>query len=202
MGHDREARLVLMAREQLLAQNLYDVQHIEYLAALAGDQTQRGDAGHIWISMMGARAWAALMRWVTGYGYAPQRALMCALACVGGATVVYFIGYKTGLMVPNSAVILTSPDWAAVFVKDATYPALQWQGQAAAHFETFYAMPYALDVFLPVVDLGQHSAWTQTTATPWGAALRWLTWALQGAGYLITGLGLAAATGVIQKDRG
>ncbi len=201
MGHDREARIVLFEREKLLAQNLYEVQRKEYVAALQGDQTQRADAGWIWLSMMGARAWAALMRRVTGYGYAPQYALFWALGCVGLGTMLYFIGYAQGLMVPNSAVILTSGDWATAFGADAVAPALEWQGQAAAHYETFYPIPYALDVFLPVVDLGQHAAWTQTTVTNWGVALRVFTWALQGAGYLITGLGLAAATGIIQKDR-
>lgn len=202
MGHDRGARLVLLEREKLLARHQYADQKKEYDAALHGDQSSRADAGKIWLSMMGARGWASLTRRITGYGYAPQKALYWAFACVAVGTVVYFIGYAQGWMVPNSPIILTSADWATAYGADAIYPALKWQGQAAAHYETFFAIPYALDVFLPVVDLGQHAAWTQTTATYWGVGLRVFTWALQGAGYLITGLGLAAATGIIQKDRG
>ncbi len=199
MGHDREARLVLIEREKLLAEHLFSSQKSEYLNALT---SSNGDAGMIWLSMRRTQLWTTAMRRITGYGYAPYYALNWALVCIVISTIVYFIGYMNGWMVPNSAVVLTSQDWTTAFNKDSIAPALEWKGQAAAHYETFYPLPYALDVFLPVVDLGQHAAWTQTTTTNWGLGLRIFTWLLQGAGYLITGLGLAAITGLIQKDRG
>lgn len=45
------------------------------------------------------------------------------------------------------------------------------------------------------------STWGQTTVTwaGWGAHL--YTWLLQAAGYVVTTLGLAAATGIIQRNQ-
>lgn len=56
-------------------------------------------------------------------------------------------------------------------------------------------------MFLPVVDLGQQSTWSQTTETWAGWAARLTTWVLQTLGYVVTSLGLAAATGIIQRNQ-
>jgi hypothetical protein len=201
-GHEAEARLVLRERERLLAADRLPRDREALVAALRGDQTARADAGPIWLRMQGARVWSWMTGVITGYGYAPGLALIWSLGIVALATIVYAIAWDFGLMVPTSAVILTSADWTAAAAIDARSPALLWGGAAAAHYETFYAIPYALDVYLPVIDLGQHAAWSQTTATPyWGAAVRVFTWAVQLSGYIVTGLGLAAATGYIQRDK-
>ena len=124
---------------------------------------------------------------------------MLALTFV--STVLYFIAYRQGWMVPSSAIVLTSPEWVTAFQTDPIGPALHWSGAAATHYETFYALPYAVDVYLPIVDLGYSSTWGQTTTTWPGTLLRGWTLLLQAAGYIITGLGLAAITGLIQRDR-
>lgn len=192
MGHDREARVVLIERERLLALQLEGEMRGELTTARNGEG---GDVGRAWIRLRGTQGWHWATGRIAGYGYAPHYALQWAFWAVLVGMMVYFIGYRSGAMVPNSAIILTSTDWAAAYSTDPLRPAWYWSGETAQHFETFYALPYALDVFLPVVDLGQHSAWTQSTATWVGWFLRLFTWALQGAGYLITGLGLAAITG-------
>ena len=152
--------------------------------------------------MQGARIWSGLTRRVAGYGYAPQRALYWSLGFILVSTIVYFIAMRQGWMVPSSAIILTSPEWATAYQTDPVAPALYWSGKAATHYETFYALPYALDVYLPIVDLGQASAWGQTTTTIGGIFVRCWTWVMQATGYVVTGLGLAAITGIIQRDRG
>ena len=68
-----------------------------------------------------------------------------------------------------------------------------------AHCETFFAAIYAVDVFLPIVDLGQESAWAATTTTNCGIALRIFTFANQVAGWVVTSLGIAAVTGFVQR---
>lgn len=199
MGHDREARLVLQERERRLAENLLRDQKAAFDAAY---QHNKGDSGKIWLSMRGAQAWSWLTRVITGYGYAPHYALLWALGAVTLWTILYFIAYRAGVMVPSSDAILTSTDWKTAFDAQQLAPSLVWQGAARAHYEGFVAGLYALDVFLPVMELGQDTKWTASMATTGGVFVRALTWLLQGAGYLITGLGLAAATGIIQKDRG
>ena len=107
-------------------------------------------------------------------------------------------------MVPTDAVILTSWEWLMAYISSSDTPALIWaesSGPATSHYETFYSLPYALDVFLPIVDLGQQSTWGQTTVTTMGKVARVYTWGLQIAGYVITSLGLAAATGIIQRNQ-
>jgi hypothetical protein len=52
-----------------------------------------------------------------------------------------------------------------------------------------------LDVLLPVVDLGQQTAWT-----PNGVA-RWFTWASILAGWVLTTAVVAALSGLLKGDR-
>ena len=141
---------------------------------------------------------------IAGYGYAPARALLSALTCIGVSFFAYAFFWQSGVMVPTDAVILTSWEWLMAYISSSDTPALIWaesSGPATSHYETFYSLPYALDVFLPIVDLGQQSTWGQTTVTTMGKVARVYTWGLQIAGYVITSLGLAAATGIIQRNQ-
>lgn len=204
MGHAGEARRVLMERERLLAAHRLAADRAEYQRALNGGPMERGDAGWIWLRMRGAQAWSALTRRVAGYGYAPQYALYWSLACIILSCVAYMAFWRLGAMVPSDAVILTSAEWLAAYQANPTAPALVWaagSGPATSHYETFYSALYALDVFLPIVHLGQQSTWGQTTVTWAGWGARLYTWLLQAAGYVVTTLGLAAATGIIQRNQ-
>jgi len=73
---------------------------------------------------------------------------------------------------------------------------------ASQHYETFFAGIYALDLFLPVVDLGQEKAWAVTTPVlfGWGWWLRVASFLYQVAGWVIISLGLAAVTGFVQRN--
>jgi hypothetical protein len=203
MGHDREARKVLLERETLLAKDQWAKDQTRYQALRNGGPAQRGDIGWQWLRMWSSKLWSSLIRRTAGYGYAPERALYWTLGFVGLGWLVYFIAWQLGAMVPNSAIILTSGDWADAMKINPITPAHEWTTlPTAAHYETFYALPYAADVFVPLVDLGQQSAWSQTTATWSGWATRLFTWALQIVGWVITALGAAAVTGIIKRDRG
>jgi hypothetical protein len=203
MGHAGEARRVLIEREKLLAAHRLAADRQEYQRALYSGPMDRGDAGWTWLRMRGAQAWSGLTGGVAGYGYAPQNALYWSLACVTLSSFVYMLFWRLGAMVPADAVILTSAEWLAAYQANPTAPALVWaagSGPATSHYETFYSALYALDVFLPIVDLGQQSTWGQTTVTWAGWGARLYTWLLQAAGYVVTTLGLAAATGIIQRN--
>jgi hypothetical protein len=204
MGHSGEARKVLMERERLLAEHRLAADRKDYRAAYDGGAMIKGDAGRIWLRMNAARLWSWLTGKVAGYGYAPQYALYWSLACISVSFLAYFLFWRFGAMVPTDAMILTSAEWKAAFYANPLAPALVWaagSGPATSHYETFYSASYALDVFLPIVDLGQQSTWGQTTVTWTGWFARLFTWGLQAAGYVITTLGLAAATGIIQRNQ-
>jgi hypothetical protein len=64
-----------------------------------------------------------------------------------------------------------------------------------AHPPAFHAAAYALDLLLPVVGLGQKSAWQ-----PQGEALLYWSWALTGAGWLLTSAVAAGLTGILKRD--
>ena len=203
-GHDRAARKVLMAREAALAADQLAQDKVDYdsLRNSAG-QSDNGDMGKVWCRMHAARLWSGLIRRVAGYGYAPEMALYWALGLWGVSTLVYFLCYRLGAFVPNSDVIIASKIFADAVAQDPIAPGLIWAALPfASHYETFYAGAYALDVLLPIVDLGQQSTWAATTVSWFGWFARVWTFALELLGWFITALGAAAVTGIIQKDRG
>ncbi len=201
-GDEAEARKVLIERERLLAEHRQKRDRAAYRQARNGGLRKRSG---IWLRMRGAQLWSALTRVVTGYGYAPQRALFASLSIVGLSSLLFMCFWRLGAMVPADAVILTSAEWQQAFARNPLAPALDWPAAgtlapAGSHYETFYALAFALDVYLPIVDLGQQSTWAATTATWAGWTARLATWAVQTLGYVVTTLGLAAITGVIQRD--
>jgi len=131
--------------------------------------------------------------------------------------VVNFVAYRAGVMVPDSPIILTSADWTEAMRIDPDRPALVWAGEplppskapggaetltSAAHYETFNAFAYSLDLTLPILDMAQEDSWGPSTVQGFGTAVWALGWAFKLAGWLISGLGVAAATGIVRRDRG
>lgn len=194
-GHEGEARKVLLERQKIL--------NTEARKAVFARPQAR-----LWLWPFLPLLW--FWRWITdlllraivGYGFAPVRALATTLILVGLAAWFFSHAYAVGAMVPNSDVILTSPSWWLAVLQSPDAPTLIWQDHhPAPHYETFYALAYAFDVFVPLVDLGQQSAWTGTTITWTGWWARIATMALEVAGWLVTALGAAAVTGIIQRDK-
>lgn len=65
---------------------------------------------------------------------------------------------------------------------------------AAPTVEAFNPFVYALDVLLPIVDLGQQKAWV-----PQGAA-QWCSWGLIAAGWVLTTAVVAGLTNALKRD--
>lgn len=63
------------------------------------------------------------------------------------------------------------------------------------HPPTFRAAAYALDLLLPVIGLGQKNAWQ-----PQGSAFQYWSWALTGAGWVLTTAVVAGLTGILKRD--
>jgi hypothetical protein len=66
---------------------------------------------------------------------------------------------------------------------------------ASPHPPSFHAAAYALDLLLPVVGLGQKSAWQ-----PQGPAYQYWSWALTGAGWVLTTAFVAGLTSILKRD--
>lgn len=194
-GHEGEARKVLHERQKIL--------NAEARKAVFARPQPR-----LWLWPFLPLLW--FWRWITdlllraivGYGFAPVRALVTTALVVGLAALGFSLAYALGAIVPASDVILTSLAWWLAVLQSPDAPTLIWQDHhPAPHYETFYALAYAFDVFVPLVDLGQQSAWSATTVTTLGLWARFGTMALEVAGWLVTALGAAAVTGIIQRDK-
>ena len=103
------------------------------------------------------------------------------------ATVGY--GYRTWL----AGIWLASFAGLGTWVFSSAYPA--HMTALSTHPPTFHAAAYALDLLLPVIGLGQKSAWQ-----PQGSAMLYWSWALTAAGWVLTTAVVAGLTGILKRD--
>ncbi|MEI4234064.1 hypothetical protein [Roseovarius sp. D22-M7] len=210
MGHTSDARRVRLEKEILLARD-WRRRAIEEHADLRArrDGTPKPPDHHeiqnrltrIWLDLRIIPLWHGALRYMVGYGHAPQRVLAWAAVTIGVMWSFYLWVWNFGGMVPNSAIVLTSPQWASALAENPDFPALAWiASETGQHYETFSAFAYAADVFIPLVDLGQEAAWTATTATAWGSLAWVLSWFLKLFGWIVTAVGAAAITGIIRRE--
>ena len=187
LGHRNDAKSVLMAKEHLL--------RVENRRLMR----ERGQWGRYIPS--------ALLGWVfgrtVGYGYRPGRALGLALVLIVALGVFFQKTWDAGDMTPNAAPVLISADWIAATVEHPDGPAAFWSqpGQAGQDWETFNAYAYSADLFIPIINLGQESAWAPSTSrSDWGRVGWWLRWFAKAVGWMITALVAAGITGMIRQE--
>jgi hypothetical protein len=216
MGHPSEARNVLMERTSLQAKATRASREIVPNGDVSvGFRSLWADILNIfhWIS-----DWIAFL--VAGYGHAPVRSLWCLIGLFFAATALAHFAWKEGSFAPNSDVILASPGWAEVTAQDCfptsvdgceLNPADVWSSTfttsattptQGADWDSFNALGYAADLVVPFLDLGQTDAWAPSKDRGfWGWVLWWARWVLAALGWVVTGLGVAAVTGVMQRNQ-
>ena len=184
LGHRTDARLVLMHKERRLRrENRNGVRNPLMKLVLAMHDS--------------------VMRFGVGYGYRPARILIFAVALIIGLGVFFQKTWAAGDMAPNAAPILVSSGWIAATERHPGNPAAFWAspGQAGQDWETFQGFAYAADIVIPIVNLGQETAWAPSTSrSPWGVWAWWIRWFAKAAGWIITALGAAAVTGAVRQD--
>ena len=100
-----------------------------------------------------------------GYGYRPWLAGAWVIALTALGTVVFSRAYPAHM----------------IAIRD--------------HPPAFHAIGYSLDLLLPVIGLGQKSAWQ-----PQGSALQYWSWTFNAAGWVLTTAVIAGLTGIIKRD--
>ncbi len=90
-----------------------------------------------------ARLWAFILKWTIAYGYRPLRALWFIAAFVLVGFAIFGAAYQAGAIVP------TDHDAYESFVQSKPIP----------YYESFCAIVYSFDTFVPIIDLGQRSKW-------------------------------------------
>lgn len=134
------------------------------------------------------RFWRRAFGVLVGYGYKRYRAGWALVATIVVATLMFGWGEREGAMVPNDP-----PDV---------------QGPCGEDYPCFNAVVYGIDVVLPIIDLGQDSAWRPIeveTTTPiagldpggWWITARWVFIAL---GWILASVFVAAFTGLVQRS--
>jgi len=172
-----------------------------------------------WLRIGGNWLWDILIRYIAGYGYKPW----LSLGWLSGLVLIMMLAAKytwdAGDFAPNSAIVLTSPEWKALadlpevytqlsehskqMIVEDMIPAHPWTAPDAPgkDYETFYSFAYALDVVVPVLDLGQTDAWAPSPARgDWGYRLFYLQKIFIVAGWLVTAIAAAAISGMIRRD--
>jgi hypothetical protein len=164
-----KARLGWLTRDQ----DGYSLQPYEQLAAVYRRTGHEDEARRVAIEKQRrrrstlnplGRAWNWLLYLTVGYGYRTWQAAVWLL----------------GLLLVGT------------WVFDRAYPASMVPAKQPV--PPFHSLVYTLDVLLPIVDLGQQSAWQ-----PRGIALRW-SWVLIGAGWVLTTAVVAGLTAILKRD--
>lgn len=94
------------------------------------------------------RAWAWILKWTIAYGYRPLRALWFIGAFVALGFIIFGSAYRAGQLIPSDR---------------QAYEDLKGQKATPPYYEGFCALVYSLDVFVPIIDLGQRSKWKPTS---------------------------------------
>jgi hypothetical protein len=198
MGHDKDARLVLEKREELIRQDERkrfrsppEPTNRNYIAAMGYDIA----AFFHWVISEKA------FKFLIGYGHRPFKSIWWLLILLCLTILPAHRAWEEGSFAPNSALLQESEGWKSHQTNEN--PAQSWSAKdAPGHdWETFNAYAYGLDVVIPLVNFGQTQAWAPSTNRGWwGKQLYWLRWVLGALGWIVTALGAAAITGVIRRD--
>lgn len=168
-----------------------------------------------WLRILFNAFWDRVLRFLVGYGYRPWWAFLWALPIVIATAILSQMVWDAGDFAPNAAPALMSAAWQDI-AADGTVanPAAVWsctapstggdypcENMAGRDYETFKAPLYALDLFVPIINLGQGDAWAPSTSRgPLGRIAHNTQWLIKTIGWVITALVAGAVAGVIRND--
>ncbi|MCB6179738.1 hypothetical protein LHP98_16575 [Rhodobacter sp. Har01] len=197
MGHEAEARAIMEEQSRLKGR------------ARRAAARAKGGLGAALAAF--DKAWDSAARAIVGYGFAPFRALAWIAALCALSAALSAAAWNEGSMAPNNDLVAASEGWQRLLTQDCiprptpgciANPAAAWNGPEGAglDWESFHPLAYGIDVVVPVVELGQTRSWSPSKDRgPWGFTLWWARWPLIFAGWLVSALAAAAATGIIQR---
>ena len=169
MGHDEDARAVLITKERLQRRAR---------RARAKNPVLRG----------GLASLDGILAITLRYGRQPLLALVWLILFWTIGTGVFAVAYHNGAMKPNSPVVLRSPEWTMCDLERTESRYMPTSGQVlvgraeagqnqlscfrsqpeAASYPEFNPLMYSLDVLLPVLLVGQKDYWRPDSMKPTG----------------------------------
>ena len=200
MGHDDDARSVLIAKERLQR------------------RARRDRAKNpIWRATLAAKD--AILAVTVLYGRQPLIAFVWLLLFWLLGIGIFGYAESQGAFKPASAVVLRSPEWTFCAIdnsKERVLPgnqqstagrALPGQNQLscfqdqweAASYPRFNASMYSLDTLFPVLEIDQKSFWRPDQSKPWGTMAIWYFYIQSVLGWALSLLAVAGFSGLVKS---
>ncbi|MEM1432247.1 MAG: hypothetical protein AAGG09_22540, partial [Pseudomonadota bacterium] len=200
MGHGQEAREILYERERLIRRE----------TRARGRIVPNGDVSvglhSIWVDLihLPRDLWHALEKWVVGYGLKPWRSAWAFLLLWAACFVLTLAAWRAGEMAPNAGPLLSQAEWQRAF--ETEDPPGTWAATpVGTSWEKFSAGAYAFDVVVPLIEIGQVSAWgplvEDAEGTGWGRALWIASWVFSVGGWIVALLATAGLTGALSSRK-
>jgi len=199
MGHDEDARAVLVEKERLQR------------------AARRGRAANpLWRFML--RLVDGLLGVTVGYGRQPLLAFAWLFFFWVLGAGVFGFGQLHEALKPNSPVVLRSPEWTMCGVPQgedrmliagpAIGRAAPGQSQLAcflaqpeaSSYPAFNASMYSLDTLFPVLEIGQKSYWRPDPDKPWGSAVMAYYYFQALVGWALSLLAIAGFSGLVRTQ--
>lgn len=200
MGHDEEARAVLIVKERLQRRaRRARAKNPLLRAALAISD------GTLAVTL--------------GYGRQPLLALLWLILFWGVGVVVFSIAEQNSALKPNSAIVLRSLEWTMCAVQQTERRYMPSAGQVlagrassgqtqlscflsqpeAASYPEFNPWMYSLDALLPVMEIGQKQYWRPDPSKPMGLLTLNYYYFLSVIGWALSLLAVAGFSGLVKS---
>jgi hypothetical protein len=171
MGRDSDAREIAIGKERIVR------------------NADRSRSITTW-SWARSKAWNGFLRHAIAYGYKPSLSLRWALVFIVVGTVVFYEADRQHVMVPTMG-------WARA--NQTVGASTASRVYVASGYPQFFAPVYAVDAFLPIVNLRQRDYWIPRP----DGLIGWLSlsylWLQTLAGWVLTSALVAALSGLVKK---
>jgi hypothetical protein len=199
MGHEEDARAVLIAKE-----------------GLQREARRKRTRNPLWRAVL--TGMDGILKVTVGYGRQPFLAFIWLLFFWAIGVAVFGYAESVGAIRPTSPVVLRQPEWTLCGVEKTAQRELAGTGQMAsgraepgqtqlacfrsqweaASFPIFSPWMYSLDNLLPVLDLEQKSVWSPDPAKPFGWVARLYFYLQAILGWTLSLLAVAGFSGLVR----
>ncbi len=146
---------------------------------------------------------------LTDYGYRPLKLVFVSFALWLLCTGLFYIGAANGSFAPSEPLIYQNPAYASCAARPGKIAHWTHCKSLPAAYPSFYPPVYALNVLLPVGDLGEASSWSPITSAavtvagrqlPLGFAVQFAVWFETLFGWAASLLLIAVLSGLIKRE--
>ena len=150
-----------------------------------------------------------------GFGYKPSRAIYILFCCILFGSLLFFVTYRFDGMMPNDPFTLRSEEWVlceaqnrkirAECFMNANKHSLMFEEARTEYriqYPEFHSAAYAIDTFVPLVDLYQETRWTPDASKFWsiGGLVKIFLYIYICTGWVVSAMVAASLTGIVGRQ--